>query len=458
MLPFIVLAVLGVILLYAGLTKNKNILVPIAVGGLLLTLGFLLRSWGHPTSYYNQMVLIDNFTIAFNSIAIVTTILILLLSVYYFEGIKEHVAENYALIIFTLFGVFLMTSFSNIVMLFIGIETLSIPLYVLAGAKKFSLRSNEASFKYFLQGAFSSAIMLMGIALVYGATSTFDMHTIANQIANSFGPRPGIFYVGIILMLMGFAFKVAIIPFHFWTPDVYEGSPTIVTLFMATVVKTAGFAAFYRFFVIMVPLGPFWQDILWTLAAITLIVSNLAALNQQGMKRLLAYSSISHSGFMLIAVMAMSKFSPASLLFYACAYSFASITIFGILIRVKNYKQSLGTVEAFNGLAKNNPFLAVAMSISLLSLAGIPVTAGFFAKYYIFVSAIQQGFVTITIIGIIAALIGVYYYFRIIVAMFFKEGDTEKLELSPLFTAVIFITTLITLLLGIFPGLLMDIF
>ena len=458
MLPFIVLAVLGVILLYAGLTKNNKILVPIAVGGLLLTLGLLFRTWGQPHSYYNQMVLIDNFSIAFNAIAIVTTILILLLSVYYFEGVREHIAENYALMVFTLFGVFMMTSFSNIVMLFIGIETLSIPLYVLAGAKKFSLRSNEASFKYFLQGAFSSAILLMGIALVYGATGTFDMHAIANQVANGFEAIPGILYIGLILMLMGFAFKVAIMPFHFWTPDVYEGSPTLVTLFMATVVKTAGFAAFYRFFQIMVPVGPVWQEIMWVLTALTLIGSNLAALNQQNMKRLLAYSSISHSGFMLIAVMAMSKLSPGSILFYACAYSFASITIFGILMRVKNYKQSVGTVDSFNGLAKNNPFLAAAMAISLLSLAGIPVTAGFFAKYYIFVTAIQNGFIWITVVGVVAALIGVYYYFRIIVAMYFKEGDTEKLELTPLFKAVIFITTLITLILGIFPGLLMDIF
>jgi NADH-quinone oxidoreductase subunit N len=458
MIPYIVLAVLGVILLYAGLAKNKKMLVPIAVGGLLVTVGFLLRSWGHPQSYYNHMVLIDNFSIAFNSIAVVTTIFVLLLSVYYFEGVQEHVAENYALMIFTLFGVFLMTSFSNLVMLFIGIETLSIPLYVLAGAKKFSLRSNEASFKYFLQGAFSSAILLMGIALIYGASGTFDMHTIANQVGSGFGIRPGIFYIGLILMLMGFAFKVAIMPFHFWTPDVYEGSPTVVTLFMATVVKTAGFAAFYRFFLIMIPLSENWQDIIWVLAAVTLIGSNLAALNQQGMKRLLAYSSISHSGFMLIAVMVMSKYSPGSLLFYACAYSFASITIFGILIRVKNYKQSLGTVEAFNGLAKNNPFLAIAMAISLLSLAGIPLTAGFFAKYYIFVAAIERSFINITIVGIIAALIGVYYYFRIIVAMFFKEGDTEKLELTPLFTFVIAFTTFLTLFFGLFPGLLMDIF
>lgn len=457
MLPFIVLAILGIILLYAGLTNRKQILVPIAVGGLLLTLGFFLKSWGHPESYYNQMVLIDNFSIAFNSIAIVSTIFILFLSVYYFEGVQEHVAENYALMVFSLFGVFLMTSFSNLVMLFIGIETLSIPLYVLAGAKKFSLRSNEASFKYFLLGAFSSAILLMGIAMIYGATGSFDMNMISIQMASSIGVMPGILYIGIILILMGFAFKVAIVPFHFWTPDVYEGSPTIVTVFMATVVKAAGFAAFYRFFTIMIPVAHVWQDIIWVLAAVTLIGSNLAALNQQGVKRLLSYSSISHSGFMLIAILAMSIHSPGSLLFYACAYSISTITIFGILIRVKNYKQSIGTVEAFNGLAKNNPFLAIAASISLLSLAGIPATAGFFAKYYIFLSALDKGFIWITIVGVIAALIGVYYYFRIIVAMYFKEGDTEKIELSPVFITVIWITTILTLLLGIFPSLLMDI-
>ena len=458
MIPFIILAVTGVILLYAGLTNQKRILAPIAIGGLILSLGFMLKTWGHAVSYYNHMVLIENFSIAFNSIAIVSTILIVLLSVYYYKGVQEHVAEQYALMLFSLFGVFLMTSFSNIVMLFIGIETLSIPLYVLAGAKKFSLRSNEASFKYFLLGAFSSAILLMGIAMIYGATGTFDMSVISNQMTSFFGITPGILHIGIILMIMGFAFKVAIIPFHFWTPDVYEGSPTIVTLFMATVVKAAGFAAFYRFFLIFIPVGHIWQDILWVLAVITLLGSNLAALNQQGMKRLLAYSSISHSGFMLIAVLVMSKLSPGSLLFYACAYSFSTITIFGILIRVKNYKQSLGTIEAFNGLAKNNPFLALAASISLLSLAGIPITAGFFAKYYIFLAAIDKGFIGLTIFGVVAALIGVYYYFRIIVAMYFKEGDTEKIELSPLFIGVIVLTTLLTLFLGIFPNLLMDIF
>jgi len=456
MLPFIALAVLGVILLYAGLTKHKQLLVPIAVAGLLVTLGLLLKSWGNPESYYNRMVRIDNFSIAFDAIAIVSTIFILLLSVYYYKGVKEHVAENYALMIFSLFGVFLMTSFSNIVMMFIGIETLSIPLYVLAGAKKFSLRSNEASFKYFLLGAFSSAILLMGIAMFYGATGTFDMQIITTQVQLSIILSSRLLYIGLIFIMMGFAFKVAIIPFHFWTPDVYEGSPTIVTLFMATVVKAAGFAAFYRFFSILIPVSLIWQNIIWVLAALTLIGGNLAALNQQGMKRLLSYSSISHSGFMLIAIVAMSKLSPSSLFFYACAYSISTITIFGILIRVKNFKQSLGTVEAFNGLAKNNPFLAIAAAISLLSLAGIPITAGFFAKYYIFIAALQGGYIWITVIGVVAALIGVYYYFRIIVAMYFKEGDTEKIELSPLFTFVIFITTLLTLLLGLFPGFIID--
>ncbi len=465
MLPFIALAVLGIVLLYVGLTKNNRLLVPIAVGGLLVTLGFTLKAWDHPVSYYNRMALIDNFSVAFNTVAIVSTILILLLSAFYYEKVKEHVAEVYALMIFSLFGGFLMTGFTNLVLLFIGIETLSIPLYVLAGSKKTSLRSNEASFKYFVLGAFSSAVLLMGIALIYGATGSFHLDKIALMIKeatatypNIPGIYPGIFHIGIILVMVGLAFKVSAIPFHFWTPDVYEGAPTIVTLFMATVVKTLGFAAFYRFFVAFGPVGPIWKDILWVIIAVTLIVGNLAALNQKGTKRMLAYSSISHSGFMLIAILAISKYSAGSLLFYIIAYSFASIAAFGVLISIKNYLKLSDNLAIFNGLAKKNPLLALIMTIALLSMAGIPVTAGFFAKYYIFLTAINNGFIWIIIIGIIAALIGVYYYFRVIVAMYFKESDSTlpKVEVQPVVMITLLFATFMTLAMGIFPGWFID--
>ena len=465
MLPFIALAVLGIVLLYAGLTKNNRLLVPIAVAGLLVTLGFSLKAWNDPISYYNRMASIDNFAIAFNTVAIVSTILILLLSVFYYEKVKEHVAEVYALMLFSLFGGFLMTGFTNLVLLFIGIETLSIPLYVLAGSKKSSLRSNEASFKYFLMGAFSSAILLMGIALIYGATGSFHLDQITVFIKNTYGflpglhgVYPGILHIGIIMVLVGFAFKVAAVPFHFWAPDVYEGSPTIVTLFMATVVKTLGFAAFFRLFATLGPINTAWNDILWVVVVATLLVGNLAALNQKGTKRMLAYSSISHSGFMLIAILAMNKLSAGSLLFYSMAYSFASIAAFGVLISVKNYLQVSDNLAIFNGLAKKNPLLALIMTIALLSMAGIPITAGFFAKYYIFVTAVSSGYIWITLLGIAAALIGVYYYFRIIVSMYFKEGDANqpKVIVQPLFLATLLFATFMTLWMGLFPGWFID--
>ncbi|NWJ51518.1 MAG: NADH-quinone oxidoreductase subunit N [Bacteroidetes bacterium] len=465
MLPFIALAVLGIVLLYAGLTKNNRLLVPIAVAGLLVTLGFTLKAWDSLVAYYNRMALIDNFSIAFNTVAIISTILILLLSVFYYKNVKEHVAEVYALMLFSLFGGFLMTGYTNLVLLFIGIETLSIPLYVLAGSKKSSLRSNEASFKYFLMGAFSSAILLMGIALIYGAVGSFHLATIPVLIKKTYGfilgtpgVYPGILHIGILLVLVGFAFKVAAVPFHFWTPDVYEGSPTIVTIFMATVVKTLGFAAFYRFFATFGPIDTIWKDILWVIIVLTLLVGNLGALNQKGTKRMLAYSSISHSGFMLIAIIAINKLSAGSLLFYSMAYSFATIAAFGVLISIKNYLQQSDNLAIFNGLAKKNPLLALIMTIALLSMAGIPVTAGFFAKYYIFVNAVSQGYVWLTLIGIAAALIGVYYYFRIIVAMYFKEGDSTlpKVEVQPLFLATLLFVTFMTLAMGLFPGWFID--
>jgi NADH-quinone oxidoreductase subunit N len=465
MLPLIALAVLGIVLLYAGLTKNNRLLVPIAVVGLLVTLGFTLKAWDHAVSYFNRMALIDHFSIAFNTVAIISTILILLIAVFYYKNVKDHVAEVYALMLFSLFGGFLMTGFTNLVLLFIGIETLSIPLYVLAGSNKISLRSNEASFKYFLMGAFSSAILLMGITLIYGATGTFHLDQIAllikstrGFIIGSQGIYPGIFHIGLVLVLVGFAFKVSAVPFHFWAPDVYEGSPTIVTLFMATVVKTLGFAAFYRFFLAFGPIDTVWNDILWVIIVLTLMVGNLAALNQKGTKRMLAYSSISHSGFMLIAILAISKFSAGSLLFYALAYSFASIAAFGVLISIKNYLQLSDNLAIFNGLAKKNPLLALIMTIALLSMAGIPVTAGFFAKYYMFVTAFNSGFVWITLIGVVAALIGVYYYFRIIVAMYFKENDSTlpKVEVQPVVMITLLFVTFMTILMGLFPGWFID--
>ena len=238
--------VLGIIVLYLGFVKNKAILSPVAVAGLVVSIILSVKDWGLGSKYFHDMIIFDNFSIAFNISMIIVTILIFLFGIDYYKRMEHHVAELYALMIFALTGAFLMTSFSNLIMLFLGIEILSIPLYILAGGKKTSYRSNEASFKYFMMGSFATTIFLFGIALVYGASATFYLPEIKTYIAQFNGHLPPMLMVGLLFILIGVAFKIAAAPFHFWSPDVYEGAPTLVTAYMATVVKTAGFAAFYR--------------------------------------------------------------------------------------------------------------------------------------------------------------------------------------------------------------------
>ncbi|MDP4184493.1 MAG: NADH-quinone oxidoreductase subunit N [Bacteroidota bacterium] len=451
MAALISIAVFGIALLYIELTNSKKIQLPLAVVGLLVTLGLTVMQWNHPSSSFNNMAVTDNYSVAFNASILLSTMFVVLLSAYYYEDVKQHVAEIMALMLFTVFGAFLITSFSNMIMLFLGIETLSIPLYVLAGSKKFSLRSNEASFKYFLMGAFASAILLLGITLVYGASATFQLSAISDYVNNT-KQLPGIFYMGIILILVGFSFKVAAAPFHFWTPDVYEGSPTLITAFMATVVKIAGFAAFYRLFSsAFSSIATFWEPLLWGMIILTLLISNFAALLQKGVKRLLAYSSISHAGFLLLGIIALNKLSAGGIFYYTLAYSLATIPAFGVLILVKNHRNSDDSIDAFNGLAKKNPLLAIVMSVALLSMAGIPITAGFFAKYYIFVAAIDSGYILLTIFAVLAAVLGVFYYFRLLNAMFLKEGEAEKIKIPVVFGISLLITTILTLAMGVFP-------
>src|ERR1035437_2309267 len=300
----IITTVLGILLLYLGLINNKKILAPVAIAGLLITLFLSIRDWGHGSKYFHDMIVFDNFSIAFNCSMIIITILIFLFGIDYYKRMEFHVSELYALIIFALTGAFLMTSFSNLIMLFLGIEILSIPLYILAGGKKSSYRSNEASFKYFMMGSFATAFFLFGVALVYGASATFYLPEIKLYIATFNGHLPPMLLVGLLFILIGVAFKVAIAPFHFWSPDVYEGAPTLVTAFMSTVVKTAGFAAFYRLLGMgMHPLPVPLEKALWVMTGLTLLIGNLGALRQTNFKRLLAYSSIAHSGFIMLAML-----------------------------------------------------------------------------------------------------------------------------------------------------------
>ena len=443
--------VLGIIVLYLGFLKKKAILAPVAIAGLLIALFLSLKDWGLGSRYFHDMILFDNFSIAFNISMIIVTILIFLFGIDYYRMMGLHVAEQYALMIFALTGAFLMTSYSNLIMLFLGIEILSIPLYVLAGGKKASFRSNEASFKYFMLGSFATAIFLFGIALVYGASATFYLPEIKIYIAQFNGHLPPMVMVGLLFILIGVAFKVAAAPFHFWSPDVYEGSPTIVTAFMATVVKTAGFAAFFRLLGMgLLPLPAPLEKALWVMTGLTLLVGNLGALKQTNFKRLLAYSAIAHSGFIMLAMLSQHSSSAKVLLYYTFVYSLATVPLFIIFILVKRASDWQEELVNFRGLFKEKSWIAVCMTILLMSLAGIPPSSGFMAKYQVFVLSISQGNLLISIFAILMAVIGIYYYFFVVREVFTESKQLNPIVVTRLNGALIIVCSLAVLLLGVF--------
>ncbi|MFZ9301707.1 MAG: NADH-quinone oxidoreductase subunit N [Chitinophagaceae bacterium] len=396
------------------------------------------------------MLLFSTFGLLFNMVAFCTTLIYFLLSGSEMAKIGKTNADYFALIFFILCGVSIVSAYENLLMLFIGIEIISIPLYILAGSDKLNLKSNEAALKYFLMGSFSTGLMLMGIALLYGSTGTFYTDGL-NVGGMAITPLMG---MGIVLMMVSMAFKVSAAPFHFWTPDVYDGSPTVFTSFMATVVKASVFVAFLRLFEnAFGKMHTSWQLLIAVITVLTLIVGNITAVFQQSVKRMLAYSSIAQAGFMMLAIFAINSTGKQGLMLYAVAYSIATIGIFAILMKLKDY-----TFDGFNGLAKHEPLVAITGGIFLLSLAGIPLTAGFFSKYYMLVAALRTGqMFWLVIVGIICAAISIYYYFRVIQAMFFKSAEENPaLDLNSRFKAMLVITAMLVLLIGIKPGLILN--
>jgi NADH-quinone oxidoreductase subunit N len=452
----IVLSVLPLLLLFLGLYKAQKALLPVAIAGLLVALGLALAQWtttDDAQPIYHGMMLFNNYSVAFSSITIVSTILILLLSRGYFERISNHVAEYYAIILFSLAGIIVMVSYYNLTMLFIGIEIMSVSLYILAGIKKTDFASNEAALKYFLMGAFSTGFLLFGITLIYGAAGSFSLEAIRDWIVSRPGTMNPLFGTGILLIIVGLCFKVGAAPFHFWTPDVYEGSPTLITAFMSTVVKTAGFAAFLRlFYECFQSVSAFWMPVLLIITIITLFIGNITALYQQSFKRMLAFSSISHAGYLLFAIVALGASSANSVFMYATAYSIASIIAFGALILVQQQSGS-DNFDSFNGLATKNPFLAFVLTVSMLSLAGIPLTAGFIGKFFMFTAALSKYQVWLVVLAVINAIISIFYYFRVIIAMYFRTAETNEVQVPAYYNFVLGVSAFITLIIGIYPSL-----
>jgi NADH-quinone oxidoreductase subunit N len=448
-----VLSGLGIFSLLSEIFNFRRILFPIVLIGLIAAATLLMLDWNTTTSYFSNMLTFDNYAVAFSSVISIVAFLWFLMSRDYFEN-NTHVTDHFALVLFSLVGAVFMVSYTNMAMLFLGIEILSISLYILAGSKMTDLLSNEASFKYFLMGSFATGFLLFGIALIYGVTGTFDLTQIATAINGPSVPFSSLLYAGILLMMVGLAFKISAVPFHFWAPDVYEGSPTVVTAFMSTIVKIAAFAGFFRLFsTCFATVSSQWIDALQVITVLTLVVSNITAVYQNSVKRMLAFSSIAHAGYLLITLVSLNQTSQSAILYYVLGYAIASIAAFTVLHDVA-FENENASAEAFNGLGKRNPFLAFAMTVALLSLAGIPPLAGFFAKYYVFTVAFQSGHIGLVFLAVVTSLIGVYYYFRIIIAMYLKSSDVNTtIEVPTLHRILLVICLLASILLGVFPDL-----
>jgi len=367
------------------------------------------------------------------------------------EGLIK--GEYYTLVLLSTLGMMVMVSTNHFITLFIGLELMSIGLYVLCGLLGENVRAVEASLKYFLLGAFATAFLLYGIALNYNTTGILDVRELARFINSGEFSLTPLFMAGMALLIVGFGFKTASVPFHMWTPDVYEGSPTAITAYMATGVKAAAFGAFLRvFYVAFSALLAGWSSILWLMAFLTMTVGNVIALVQDDVKRMLAYSSIAHAGYILITFVIGDPSLSSSILFYCLAYTFMNIGAFTVVIMLSKREGEDTSLEAYAGLAGRHPLVALSMAIFLLSLAGVPPLAGFMAKFYVLAAAIKKGYYGLAIIGVLNSVVAAYYYLRVIMYMYFKEGEREqgRVDISASYSLVLFVSTAALFYIGIF--------
>jgi NADH-quinone oxidoreductase subunit N len=452
-------AIWGVIMMFSGVfIKSKTTPKYLAIAGIILLFivnALELNVFNTGSLHFEidtkEMLNIKSSNLAFLAVVFASTLLFFLLNGRDVEKVGEHVGEYFALIFFVLCGVSIVATYNTLLLLFLGVEIMSIPLYILTGSDKRNLKSNEASLKYFLMGAFSTGIMLMGIAFIYGGNPNGSFFI--NNIQMGEGTMPVMMAVGLVFMMIALSFKVSAAPFHFWTPDVYDGAPTVFTSFMSTIVKVAGFFAFVRLFENSFgKVHEQWQNLIVFITVATLLIGNITAVFQQSVKRMLAYSSIAQAGFMMLAVFALNDRAQEGLLLYSAAYSIATIGIFAVLVKMKDY-----TIEGFNGLSKSQPLLALCTTIFLLSLTGIPLTAGFQSKFFMLMAAAEiAGKFWLIIVAVLFAAISAYYYFRVIQAMYFKEASDTVIEESDIttgFKITLAICAVLIIAMGMYPEL-----
>ena len=454
--PVLVLSVFAMLVLVLDLWggRNKSLLVFTSLVGLLMTAISAFAKHPIPAYSFNDSYIVDHMSLFFICIFTISSALAILLSVEYNEREGIRAGEYYALILFCTVGMILLASSTDMIMIFLGIEIVSICLYVLAGIRRNDHRSNEAALKYFLLGAFATGFLLYGMTLVYGSTGSTNLFKIAEFVQNPSAQSNPLLLMGLVLLVIGFGFKVASAPFHMWAPDVYQGAPTPVTAFMAVGPKAAAFAAFFRVFAEAFPeMSSSWEILLSIIAVLSMIVGNLGAIMQTNIKRMLAFSSVSHAGYILMAVIAKSSLGSSSMLFYMLTYAFMTFGVFGIIIILGRKGEENLEIQNYSGLAYKHPVIALSMTIFLLSLGGLPPFAGFVAKFYLFSAAIQEGLLTLVIIAVLNSAISFYYYLKIVVFMYMKEPEAEfNISLTPMTLFVVLIGVIGTIQLGIFPN------
>jgi len=456
--PEIIILVTAIAVLIADLFIKGDRRAPIsliALAGIIMAAFAIHAQWGANVSGFSGAIIVDNYALLFKYIFLVGALLTLFLSVWYLQREELFSGEYFFFILISIVGMMILSSSNELITAFLGLEIMSIPLYLLAGFDKGKLRSNEAALKYLLMGAFASGFLIYGIAFIYGSMGTTNFDEIVRALSSDSLDTDPLILIGISMIVIGFAFKTAFVPFHSWVPDVYTGAPTPVTAFFSIAPKAAGFAILFR--LLTVAFSPIFVNLstmLWVLAVLTMSVGNLIALTQRNIKRMLAYSSIAHAGYILVSLAIGTSKGTEAGLFYLLAYTAMNAGAFGMVILLGHRGEDDLTISSYGGLSRRHPVAAATMSLFMFSLAGIPPTAGFIGKFNIFSNAISAGFIWLAIIGVINSVISVYYYLRVIITMYMKpEADSvTTVTYPPSLLVAIILAAWGTLHIGLFPN------
>ncbi len=458
LLPEIVLIVGAMIVMMADIGRRNQdsagILPGLSIATVLISMAAALYAWGQPVASYMDGAIADSFSLGVRLVVAIAAIFGVLLSGDYLPIIRKQSGEYYSLLLLTASGMMLMGSATDLIVLFIALEIFSLGLYILSGFYRENPRSTEAAMKYFLLGAFASSFFVYGAALLYGAGGSTNYATIGAALSSG-SANAALALPGIALLVVGFGFKVSLVPFHMWTPDVYQGAPTPVTAFMSVGTKTAAFAGFVRVLLIALPsLQPQWGMALAILATVTMTVGNLTALRQTSLKRMLAYSSVAHAGYLLVGIVPGTLEGSNAALFYLFAYAFMNIGAFAVAIAMEKVDEGDVEQSSLSGIANRYPWLAIAMAIFMLSLAGIPPLAGFFGKLFLFKAAVDGGWAWLVAVGVLNSAISAYYYLRVTVTMYFNDpAEVAERRVWAGLNASVLIAAVATVVIGLYPSL-----